>query len=357
MKICFFIPALRQLSGGLDNIYATAAALADAGHKVALSGPSPDAAGFCEAALPQGGAGTGGKAGLSVLPWGTPPDKGDIWCIPESWPNAMTVGLKAGARVLVYVQNWVFMLGTLPDGVQWRSLPLEYVSVSRPVSWFLQNTLCLGKAVHDTILPPALPECFFQGNAQQAAPLGGPGKPAAKPVRVAYMPRKNKALAEQMRQVAEACLANEPNAPKVDWVGIHQMPRPEVAACLAGSDIFLSTGFPEGFGLPPLEAMAAGCVPVGFTGFGGWEYMRQARLGAYASAYQPPFDLSADIPGNGLYFSDGDTLAGGMGLAKAIIAAAQGGPEWQALVRACRETAARYTATARQKALATLFPL
>ena len=39
------------------------------------------------------------------------------------------------------------------------------------------------------------------------------------------------------------------------------------------ADIFLATGYPEGFGLPPLEAMACGCVVVGFTGGGASEFM------------------------------------------------------------------------------------
>jgi len=39
------------------------------------------------------------------------------------------------------------------------------------------------------------------------------------------------------------------------------------------ADIFLSTGYPEGFSLPPLEAMSCGCVIVGFTGGGADEYM------------------------------------------------------------------------------------
>lgn len=39
------------------------------------------------------------------------------------------------------------------------------------------------------------------------------------------------------------------------------------------ADIFLATGYPEGFSLPPLEAMACGCVVVGFTGGGGKEFM------------------------------------------------------------------------------------
>lgn len=39
------------------------------------------------------------------------------------------------------------------------------------------------------------------------------------------------------------------------------------------ADIFVATGYPEGFSLPPLEAMACGCVVVGFTGGAGAEFM------------------------------------------------------------------------------------
>lgn len=39
------------------------------------------------------------------------------------------------------------------------------------------------------------------------------------------------------------------------------------------SDIFVPTGYPEGFGLTPLEAMLCGCVVVGFTGGGAKEFM------------------------------------------------------------------------------------
>jgi len=39
------------------------------------------------------------------------------------------------------------------------------------------------------------------------------------------------------------------------------------------ADIFVALGYPEGFSLPPLEAMACGCAVVGFTGGGGTEHM------------------------------------------------------------------------------------
>lgn len=40
------------------------------------------------------------------------------------------------------------------------------------------------------------------------------------------------------------------------------------------ADVFLATGYPEGFSLPPLEAMSCGCAVVGYTGGGANEFMK-----------------------------------------------------------------------------------
>jgi hypothetical protein len=48
------------------------------------------------------------------------------------------------------------------------------------------------------------------------------------------------------------------------------------------ADIFMATGFPEGFALPPLEAMACGCAVVGFTGGGGLEHMKDGETALVA---------------------------------------------------------------------------
>lgn len=47
----------------------------------------------------------------------------------------------------------------------------------------------------------------------------------------------------------------------------------EVAEAFKRNRIFLSLSQREGFGLPPAEAMACGCVVVGYTGYGGDEFM------------------------------------------------------------------------------------
>lgn len=52
------------------------------------------------------------------------------------------------------------------------------------------------------------------------------------------------------------------------------VPQREVARICRESLIFLSFGYPEGFGLPAAEAMASGCVVIGFHGGGGKEFFR-----------------------------------------------------------------------------------
>lgn len=47
----------------------------------------------------------------------------------------------------------------------------------------------------------------------------------------------------------------------------------EMICSFQAADIYLAIGYPEGFALPPLEAMACGCVVIGFSGGGGLEHM------------------------------------------------------------------------------------
>ena len=56
-------------------------------------------------------------------------------------------------------------------------------------------------------------------------------------------------------------------------VSIHNMSEAEVADVLKRSAIFMSGSRLEGFGMPPAEAMACGCVVVGYDGIAGVEFM------------------------------------------------------------------------------------
>jgi glycosyltransferase involved in cell wall biosynthesis len=56
---------------------------------------------------------------------------------------------------------------------------------------------------------------------------------------------------------------------------IENIPHAECAAILRESAIFISFSHREGFGLPPAEAMACGCMVIGYHGQGGKEYFTE----------------------------------------------------------------------------------
>ena len=222
----------------------------------------------------------------------------DVFLSPEGWPNALVFGFRARCRTVVYCQNWAYLYHGLDPGVCWRDLPVEFVAVSDPVAWHLEQVLGRRPAV----VHPAIDTAVFHPGASK--PEG--------PLRVGFMPRKNKALADQVRRIFEE---RNPGA-AVEWVPIHGLDRPGVAEVLRSCHVFLSTGFPEGFALPPLEAMACGCLCAGFAGFGGWDYMRQVESNGYA----PPGYALRSVPwgGNGWWGADGDALGAALGLEGAL---------------------------------------
>ena len=56
---------------------------------------------------------------------------------------------------------------------------------------------------------------------------------------------------------------------------IDKMPLQQCARVLRESAIFLSFSHKEGFGLPPAEAMACGCIVIGYHGQGGKEFFKK----------------------------------------------------------------------------------
>ncbi len=254
-----------------------------------------------------------------VLGWGSlalAPD--DIWLVPEGWVNALAPGLNAKARCVVYVQNWAYLFSAMPEGVTWDKLDVSFLAVSDPVAWYVRQAT--GRAA--PVLRPGIDRSLFR--PPSAKPKG--------PVRVAWMPRKNKAQGRQAMAMLASRLARTANtpavewlAPKVEWVALEGLDPTGVAEALQSSHVFLATGFPEGCPLPPLEAMACGCLPVGCGGFGGWDYMRQAA--AFDGAYAPWWPLrETPFSGNGLWTADADVAAMVQGLELAVRWVAEGDP-------------------------------
>lgn len=328
MKTVIFLPPLPRVSGGLAVLLQVGEHLARQGHDVCFA---------LREAMPL-------PTSVPYFPFDAvtlTPD--DLWLVPEGWPNALAPGLAAHARCAVYVQNWAFLLGSLPPGARWERLPVHFLAVSEPVRWFIQETTGRDAA----LLRPGIDPARFHPPVRTdlAAPVQGV-------IRIAWMPRKNKVLARQIRDCLEARLPRLHPHIRVEWQEIHNRTPDEVAALFRSSHIFLATGFPEGFALPPLEAMASGCIVVGYAGFGGWDYMRQALPDASFAAN--PWCPLPDVPwgGNGIFTADADIPGAALALEAACTLVRSGG-SWLAQTRAnAAATAAAYTLEAQGRAVA-----
>ncbi|NDV18366.1 glycosyltransferase family 1 protein [Pseudodesulfovibrio sp. JC047] len=288
MKTCIFLPPVNKPTGGVTVLRQVADILHQAGKDVRLvaretSGWRPD--GLADAA--------------PVIEWADLHlTSDDIWMIPEGWVNALAPGLEAKAHCLNYVQNWAYLFSALPEGVDWHNLPVEFLAVSDPVSHYIKKTTFKDAP----IIRPGIDRSIFYP----------PDKKPTRRFTVAFMPRKNKALIQQIKAIVEHRIG--PNA--INWLPIQGMSTHQVADALRSAHIFLATGFPEGCPLPPLEAMACGCLPVGFTGFGGWDYMRHIQS---SPRFTPWIDLrEVDWAGNGFWCADGDVLDAALCLEDAL---------------------------------------
>jgi hypothetical protein len=96
-----------------------------------------------------------------------------------------------------------------------------------------------------------------------------------------FAPRRKRRLITLMRRKrlaeGEAVVQLFKRAGPAGWeiTPIGELDQAAVAEILGEAAIFLSFSSEEGFGLPPAEAMAAGCYVIGYTGDGGHEFMRQ----------------------------------------------------------------------------------
>jgi hypothetical protein len=114
----------------------------------------------------------------------------------------------------------------------------------------------------------------FPSHPVYVTPHGIDGRvfvPLEKKRQVAFMPRKHADEAQATIGWLAATGALE------GWtvVAIDGMAQADVATTLGESLVFMAFGYPEGGTLPPFEAMAAGCVTVGYGGFASDALLRE----------------------------------------------------------------------------------
>lgn len=185
-------------------------------------------------------------------------DSNDVIVFPEFYGKQL-IRCGFGSKLVVFNQNAHYTFGfstyadELPDLVSSEKL-LGVMSVSDHVRDYLTYAF---PSLQVLMTPNGVdPRRFFPTREKKR--------------QIAFMPRKLPSTIVQVLQILKSRgkLQGWELCP-IDGVG-----EDEVARRLRDSAIFMSTCHDEGFGLPPLEAGACGCVVVGFCGQAAREFMR-----------------------------------------------------------------------------------
>lgn len=289
-------------SGGVSVIYQHAELLVQHGFRACVALHSRPEVDFY-----------GSTAPLWIHGGALAPEPGDIWVLPEGFQTYAQVLRDSPVTLLMFCQGqYNIPLGPDPKKSFWADQGVDgVIASSEAVRQFLRDVYGL-QAV--PLIPCAVDPARFQNNRPKRQ-------------QVACMPRR---LAEDAALIQAALRRMHPRHADVPWVAIHGRTQRDAAAALAESSVFLSLSHRESFGLPPLEAMASGCLVAGFHGDGGREYMHA---------------------GNGWWAETGDWRAAVAGLAAALDLAAEGGEALAQRQAEMARTVARYSPQRMEAAL------
>lgn len=178
----------------------------------------------------------------------------DVVVIPEDHYQGLQALAAVPVRKFLFCQNHFYIFRGLGGQKTWQDFGVsEVFCCSHVIRTFIENQLGWKPVA---VVPNSLP-------------LGQLRPGSEKKLQIAYMPRKR---AAETAFIQALFYRQFPQHREVAWLPLENLPETEVFRHLSESALFLSTSLYEGFGLPPLEAMACGCIVVGFHGYGGLEY-------------------------------------------------------------------------------------
>lgn len=228
---------------------------------------------------------------------------GDVVVVPEPWRAVLKYFSDKPCRKIIHCQNPYYIFHAFADIRAIESAGYrEMLSCSGYTTEMLRR-FGFRHPIH-TVRPALAPE-FEPATAPKA-------------LQIAYMPRKR---GNEAVFVIGLFKSLYPEYRDIPWVPIQDTSRAGVAAIMRASAVFAAFGFTEGLGLPPLEAMACGCLVAGFDGLGGADYSR---------------------PDNGFWVAEGDYFGFVHQVATAVQASQT--PLWRQDLRThCDQTLAPYS--------------
>jgi glycosyltransferase involved in cell wall biosynthesis len=292
MRIVFFCPSVTVINGGIKHIFRMAEALIAQGYDAVVFEQNGQ--------RPKWFISTAPIVGQGIFSH----DADHFYVLPEDQPHILSDFAKFPQRKAIYSQNHFY--GTLGIG-----------DAASYADYGVTDILCSSRTIyehcrlrHSTLRAHIVP-CSVDPTQFTPAPT--------KRNSIAFMPRKRAIEAAYIRDMFRF---THPQYRSWEWNEISGVGEAEAARLLGEARVFLALSRLEGFGLAPLEAMAAGCVVAGFTGIGGREYATAA---------------------NGFWVDEDDFPACIEALSQAVSQSLTPNIAQQTRLTACRQTLAGYT--------------
>ena len=241
----------------------------------------------------------------------------DVVVVPEGWPHVIQSISTLPCKKIVHCQNPYYLFYGF-DGIN-AIEALDFREMLSCSGYTTEMIRSFGYGLPIHTVRPAVSSVFHSSGEEKI-------------MQIAYMSRKRR---DETIFVKRLFRSLYPEYINIDWVEVKDMTHEECASVLRKSQVFASFSFLEGLGLPPLEAMASGCVVAGFDGQGGADYSNS---------------------NNGFWAPEGDYFAFAHQLARAI-EASQTQPSKLELRRCCALTLQNYSQNSFMEALARAWQL
>ena len=248
-RILYFCPDFPQPSGGIKTLYRHAQRLKEMGSDAwIVHQKRPFQVTWHGYEAP--------TIWLSDRPQFTPRD---VLVIPEVMPQIMQQTARFAGERIVIALSWSPTYWNLPAGQTWRSFGIERVITKSPL---IQEYLRWSMGIEATLISEYVNESRYRFAPDQKRP------------KVCYLTRKERSAA----WLHSILFAKGPPFTEFEWMPLRGLSEDEYARHLRQATVYVSTNMQEGMNTSVLEAMACGCLVVGYSGIGG-VYMRRRRHG------------------------------------------------------------------------------